>query len=85
VTDKVAIQLDAHWVRVAHSPLMFVVAFFQGVAITFAPFLLYVTAKGLMFQRFEWVIVPFCFAAIFLVPLFYYRLGDAVLTELRKR
>ena len=39
----------------------------------------------MFFPGFEWIIVPSCFAVIFLVGLFYMRLGGVVIAELRKK
>jgi hypothetical protein len=82
---KITIQIDSKWQKIVNSPLFYVVAALQGVAITFAPLFLYWTAKGQMFRGSEPVIVPFCFAVIFLVPLFYYRLGGIVVNELKNK
>ena len=82
--EKITIELDGKWRKIARSPLYFIVAAFQGVAITFAPLFLYWCGKGGYFTGYEWLVVPCCFAIILLVPLFYYRLGGAVIRELRK-
>jgi hypothetical protein len=83
--DKVTIQLDAKWVRIAHSPLYMMVAALQGVAVSFAPLLLYWCGKGYFYRGTEWIVVTLWFAAILLVSFFYYRLGGAVISELRKQ
>ena len=82
--EKITIELDVKWQRIARSPLYFVVAAFQGVAVSFAPLFLYWCAKG-MFTGYEWFVVPCCFAVIIFVALFYYLLGGAVIRELRKK
>ena len=82
--EKVTVEINPKWRKLARSPLCFLVAALQGVAITFAPLFLYWCGKGSFLPGYEWLIVPLCFAAIFLVPLFYYRLGGAVIRELRK-
>ena len=83
--NKITIEIDSKWQRVVHSPLYFIVATLQGVAITFAPLFLYWCGKGTFHKGYEWLVVPACFALIFFVPLFYYRLGGAVIKELRKK
>ena len=40
--------------------------------------------KQEFFHGYEWIVVPSCFAIIYLVGLFYMILGGAVITELRK-
>jgi hypothetical protein len=82
--DKVTIQIDSKWVRIVRSPLFWVVGALQGVSLTFAPLFLYWSGKGRFFPEAEWIIVPSCFAVIFLVGLFYLRLGGEVIRELRK-
>lgn len=82
--DKVAIQIDSKWLRIVRSPLWWVVASLQGVSVTFAPLFLYWSGKGQFFPKAEWIIVPSCFAVIFLVGFFYFWLGGEVIRELRK-
>ena len=83
--EKVTIEIDSKWVRIAHSPLFWIVAGLQGVSVSFAPLFLYWSGKGTFFHGFEWIIVQSCFAVIFLVGLFYMRLGGVVIGELRKK
>jgi hypothetical protein len=83
--EKVTIEIDSKWVRIAHSPLTWIVASLQGVSVSFAPLFLYWSGKGTFFHGFEWIIVQSCFAVIFLVGLFYMRLGGVVIGELRKK
>jgi hypothetical protein len=83
--SKVTIEIDSKWQKIVCSPFYYVVAAFQGVAITFAPLFLYWCGKGRMFPGYEWIIIPACFALIILVPLFYYLLGAAVISELKKK
>jgi hypothetical protein len=78
------VTVDSNWVKIVRSPIYWVVATLQGVSITFAPLFLYKSAKGQFHSDLEWIIVPSCFALIFLIPLFYFRIGGAVITELRK-
>jgi hypothetical protein len=82
--DKVTIQIDAKWVKIAHSPLYWVVTALQGVSITFAPMFLYWAGRGWFPEGEKWIAVTACFGTIFLVPLFFFRLGGAVIGELRK-
>ena len=82
---KITIEIDSKWQKIVHSPIFSVVAALQGVAVTFAPLFLYWSAKGQMFRGSEMVIVPVCFAVIFLVPFFYYRLGGIVVKELKNK
>jgi hypothetical protein len=81
---KVTIEIDSKWLRIVRSPLMWIVAALQGVSITFAPLFLYWSGKGHFYRGSEWFIVPLCFASIFLVGLFYMRLGGEIIRELRK-
>ena len=83
--DKVTIEIDSKWVKIVHSPLYWVVATLQGVAITFAPLFLYWSGRTSFFGGFEWIVVPSCFAVILLVGGFYIWLGGAVIRELRKQ
>jgi hypothetical protein len=83
--DKVTIEMDSKWVKMVRSPLFWMVAALQGVSITFAPLFLYWSGEGRFYHGLEWIIVPSCFAVIFLVGLFYFWLGGAVIGELRKK
>jgi len=83
--DKVTIEVDSRWVKIARSPLYWVVATLQGPSVTFAPLFLYWSGKGKMFPDYEWLVVPLCFATILLVGLFYMILGAKFIGELRKR
>jgi len=82
--EKVAVEIDATWVKISRSPLYWIVVSLQGVSITFAPLFLFWSGRGMFGREYEWVVVPTCFALIFLVPLFYFRLGGAVISQLRK-
>ena len=82
--DKVTIQIDSKWLKIAHSPQYWIVGALQGVSITFAPLFLYWSGKGQFYHDYEWIIVPTCFAVILLVGFFYLILGGAVIQELRK-
>ena len=83
--SRVAIELDSKWVKIANSPLYFMVAALQGVAVSFAPLFLYWSGRENFFHGFEWLVVPLCFAVIFFVSLFYFMLGAAVIKELRQK
>lgn len=80
--STVSIEIDSKWVKRARSPLYWVVATFQGAAITFAPLFLYEAGKG-RFQKYDYVVAASCFATILLVGFFYVRLGNEVIRELR--
>ena len=82
--SKVTIELDAKWQKFVRSRLFHIVAAVQGISITFAPFLLYWTGKNSTLQAYEWVVVPVCFALVFIIPFFYFKLGAAVIRELLK-
>lgn len=79
--DKVWIEVDSKWVRVVRSPMYLIVVALQGVSISIAPLFLYWSGTG----RFHWIAAPLSYAVIFLVGLFYLRLGNAVVAELRKK
>jgi len=83
--DKVTIELDAKWAKRVNSPYMNILWAFQGVPITFAPLFLYWAGTGKYFSGYKWIVVALCFAAIYLIPLFYFRLGGAVIKELKKQ
>jgi hypothetical protein len=83
--SKVAIEIDSKWVKIARSPVIFIVAALQGVSITFAPLFLYWSSRKKFFHGFEWIVVPLCFVVIFLVPAFYFWLGGTVIKELRQK
>jgi len=51
------------------------------VSVTFAPLFLYWSGRGGYFPGSEWVIVPVCFAVMYLVPLFHF---NRVIEELRR-
>jgi hypothetical protein len=83
--SKVTIEIDSRWVKIARSPLFFIVSMLQGVSVTFAPLFLYWSGQGKFDLAPQRVVVPLCFAVIFLVPLFYFRLGGVVIKELRQK
>jgi hypothetical protein len=81
--NTVSIEMDSRWVKIARSPVYFIVVAFQGVSITFAPLFLYWAGRGngSPLERF----VPLFFAVIVLVPGFYFYLGRSVLLQLRRK
>jgi hypothetical protein len=81
---KVSVEIDPRWVKLTRSPLCHVVSALAGVAISFAPLFLYWAGQGKFYPAYEWLVVPLCFAIIYLVPLFYFRLGFPVAKELRQ-
>jgi hypothetical protein len=81
---KVTIEVNSIWVRIVRSPLYWIVAALQGVAITFAPLFLYWSGKGFFSAGEKQFVVPLCFAAIFFVGMFYMLLGSEVIRELKK-
>ena len=83
--DKVPIEIDSKWVKVARSPVYFVIAFLQGMSVSFAPLFLYWSGRGNYFNGFEWLVVPLCFAVIFMVFVFYFWLGSSVIRQLRQK
>jgi hypothetical protein len=43
---KVTVEIDHKWVRIARSPIYFIVSALAGGSITFAPLFLYLSGKG---------------------------------------
>ena len=82
--SKVTVEVDSRWVKIVRSPLYWVVAALQGVAISFAPLFLYWSGKGFFPPGENRFLVPLCFATIFFVGMFYMVLGSGVIRELRK-
>ena len=82
--STVNVEIDSKWVKRVCSPLYWVVAACQGVALTFAPLFLYEAGKG-QFHKYDYVVAAFCFATILLVGFFYVSLGNQVIRELRSR
>jgi len=83
--DRASIEIDSKWVRIARSPVYFIIVALQGISITFAPLFLYWSGKGNYFNGLEWVVVPLCFAIILLIPGFYFWLGGSVMRQLRQK
>ena len=82
--DKVSIEIDSRWVKVARSPVYFIIAALQGISVSFAPLFLYWSGRG-YFNGLEWLVVPLCFAVIFVVSVFYFLLGGSVIRQLVKK
>ena len=80
--STVSIKIDSRWVKRARSPLYWVVATLQGVAITFAPLFLFEAGAG-RFHRYDYPVAAACIAMIVLVGFFYVRLGNEVIRELK--
>ncbi|MGB2606258.1 MAG: hypothetical protein WBC78_21815 [Candidatus Sulfotelmatobacter sp.] len=81
---KVTVEIGPTWVKMARSPIYFVVSGLMGVSVTFAPLFLYWSGKGKFYPGYEWIVIPLCFAAIDLVVTFYFGLGNIVARELRR-
>lgn len=81
---KLTVEIDSRWVKMTRSPVYFVISGLTGVSVTFAPLFLYWSGKGTFYHGYEWLIVPVCFAVIYIVPGFYFLLGNAVAKELRQ-
>jgi hypothetical protein len=82
--ESVTIQIGAKWAKIARSPLYWIVAALQGVSVTFAPLFLYWSGRGGYFAGAEWIVVPLCFAVVYLVPLFHFQFSNRVIEELRR-
>ena len=80
----VTIEIPSKWAWFARSPLYFLVSSLVGVSVSFAPLVLYWSGKGWFFPSYARVIVPLCFVVIYLVPLFYIVVGQAVASQLRR-
>lgn len=80
--STVSIEIDSRWVKRARSPLYWLVAAFQGVAMTFAPLFLFEAGAG-WFHEYGRLVAGSAFAIILLVGLFYIRLGNEVIRKLR--
>jgi hypothetical protein len=80
----VSVEIDPRWAKIVRSPVYVVVSALTGVSVTFAPLFLYWSGKGRFFPGYEWLVVPTCFAVIFLVSSFYFVLGSKVARKLRE-
>ena len=83
-SGKVTIELDESWVRVVNSPLMWLVAALQGLAISFAPLFIFFCGQGVFPRNIEWIVVAVSYAIILFVMMFYFRLGAHVVGALRR-
>jgi hypothetical protein len=81
----VTVEIDSKWVKLIRSPIYGIVSALTGVSISFAPLFIYWSGKGRFFPGHEWLVVPLCFAIIYLVPLFYFRLGNMVAAKVREK
>jgi hypothetical protein len=81
----VSVEIDSRWVKIARSPVYFIIVALQGISVTFAPLFLYWSGRGNYFNGLEWLVVPVCFAVIFIIPLFYFTLGASVIRQLRQK
>ena len=82
-SNLVTIEIPAKLAWFVRSPLYFLVSSLVGVSISFAPLFLYWSGKGWFYPSYTRVIVPLCFGVIYLVPLFYIVVGQAVANQLR--
>jgi len=80
----VTVDIDSKWVKFIRSPLYVVISSLAGVSVSFAPLFLYWSGQGKFFVGYERVIVPICFAVIYLVPFVYIRLGVIVAAKVRE-
>jgi hypothetical protein len=83
--DRVSVEIDSRWVKIARSPVYIIIALIQPLSITFAPLFLYWSGRGNHFNGLEWLVVPLCFAAIYLISAFYFLLGSSVIRQLRQK
>jgi hypothetical protein len=83
-SQKVTIEVNPKWAWFVRSPLYVVVSALSGVSVSFAPLFLYWSGKGTFHPGHERIIVPSCFAVIYLVPSFYLIVGQAVANEVRR-
>ena len=81
---KVTIEVDSKWVRIARSPVYWIVWALQGAAGILAPFFLYYAGKGLIPHGSIWFTGWVCIAIIWLLGSFYMRLAGEVMEELRR-
>jgi len=81
---KVTVEIHPFWVKMVRSPIYIVVTALTGVSVSFALLFLYWSGKGKFYPGYERIVVPMCFAVIYLVPAFYIRFGSLVAAELRR-
>ena len=80
----VSVEIDPRWAKIVRSPVYIVVSALTGVSVSFAPLFLYWSGKGKFFPGYEWVVVPTCFAVIYVVSFFYFLLGSILARKLRE-
>jgi len=83
--DRVSVEIDSRWVKIARSPAYIIIVLLQPFSITFAPLFLYWSGRGNYFNGLEWLVVPLCLAAIYLISSFYFLLGGSVIRQLRQK
>src|ERR1039458_8509549 len=83
--ERVTVEIDSTWAKIARPPLYFVIVALQGVSVTFALLFLYWGGKVLSFPGSEGIVGPLSFAVIFFVPVFHFRLAGPVIKELRQK
>jgi len=83
--NRVSVEIDSRWVKIARSPVYLVIVALQGLSISFAPLFLYWSGRGNYFNGFEWLVVPVCFGVILVVSGFYFWLGGSVMRQLRQK
>lgn len=83
-SNIVTIEVPSKWAWFVRSPLYFLVSSLVGVSVSFAPLFLYWSGRGWFYPGYARVIVPLCFVVIYLVPLFYIVVGQAVANQLRR-
>jgi hypothetical protein len=83
-SHRITIDVNSKWAWFARSPFYVIVSALSGVSVSFAPPFLYWSGKGTFFPGYERVVVPLCFAVIYLVPLYYFVVGQTVANELRR-
>jgi hypothetical protein len=84
MTEPVVVQISPKWVSLIKSPLMWAVWALQGVAISFAPLFLYWSGKGLFLPAERRLMIPVCFAIIFLEGFFFCSLANHVIGQVRR-
>ena len=81
--SAVTVEVSDKWVSRVQSAQFKLVQALTGVAITFAPILLYYTASTSQFAPGTKVaIVAVCFALIYFVPLFYIAFSRSILSQI---
>jgi hypothetical protein len=70
--------------KIVRSPAYAVVSALTGVSVSFAPLFLHWSGQGKFFPGYEWLVVPACFAVIYLVPSFYFLVGSSIARKLKE-